>query len=79
MMSGTTAGFWKNGPSRNLLMVCVKRTPFIPLRISQRALRETMSLFSRIAVQTAGALGYEYPAEGDKYVVSLIENYLNRK
>ncbi len=45
----------------------------------QRALRETINLFRRVAVDTAEMLGYHYPAEGDKYAVSLIEEYLALK
>ncbi|UCE66630.1 MAG: aminoglycoside 6-adenylyltransferase [Candidatus Zixiibacteriota bacterium] len=44
-----------------------------------RALRETMNLFRRIAVETAEMLGYQYPDKGDKYTVSIIKDYLNRK
>lgn len=45
----------------------------------QRALRETINLFRRIAIETAEMLGHDYPTEGDKYAVSIIEDYLDQK
>ncbi|MCP4582446.1 MAG: aminoglycoside 6-adenylyltransferase [candidate division Zixibacteria bacterium] len=44
-----------------------------------RALRETISLFRLAAIKTAEILVYNYPDEGDKYSVGLIEEYLTRK
>ncbi len=38
-----------------------------------RALQATMNLFSRLAVETAEALGYPYPTEGEAHARTLVE------
>ena len=45
----------------------------------QRALKETISLFRRIAGETADMLNYDYPESGDAYATKLIEDYLALK
>jgi aminoglycoside 6-adenylyltransferase len=41
-----------------------------------RALRATMALFRRLAVETARRWGYAYPAAGEQFATELVETLL---